>query len=58
MTELELKAGDPVAIYNESGSTQASVYPTTTAKWKQPFHAVRQPRWRAGQRGIAGASTT
>ena len=34
MAELGLKEGDLVEVYNDSGSTQAMVYPTPTAKRK------------------------
>jgi arsenite oxidase large subunit len=37
MTELGLKEGDLVEIYNDNGSTQAMALPTPTAKRKQAF---------------------
>jgi arsenite oxidase large subunit len=37
MAELKLKQGDLVEVYNDNGSTQAMVYPNTTAKPKQTF---------------------
>ena len=43
MTELKLKQGDLVEIYNENGSTQAMVYPTATAKRKQAFMLFANP---------------
>ena len=43
MTELKLKQGDLVEIYNENGSTQAMAYPTTTAKRKQAFMLFANP---------------
>ncbi len=43
MTELKLKQGDLVEIYNDNGSTQAMVYPTTTAKRKQAFMLFANP---------------
>ena len=43
MDELKLKQGDLVEIYNENGSTQAMVYPTTTAKRKQAFMLFANP---------------
>ena len=43
MTELKLKQGDLVEIYNENGSTQAMVYPTSTAKRKQAFMLFANP---------------
>ena len=43
MTELKVKAGDLVEIYNDNGSTQAIVYPTATAKRKQTFMLFANP---------------
>ncbi len=43
MTELKLKEGDLVEIYNENGSTQAMVYPTPTAKRKETFMLFANP---------------
>ncbi|NLS07897.1 arsenate reductase (azurin) large subunit [Rhizobium sp. P32RR-XVIII] len=43
MTELDLKGGDLVEVYNESGSTQAMVYPTPTAKPKEAFMLFAYP---------------
>jgi len=37
MSELGLKNGDLVEVFNDNGSTQAMVYPTPTAKPKQTF---------------------
>ena len=37
MTDLKLKNGDLVEVYNDNGSTQAMVYPTASAKRKQVF---------------------
>ena len=37
MSDLKLKNGDLVEVYNDNGSTQAMVYPTPTAKRKQVF---------------------
>ena len=37
MTELGVKEGDLVEVYNESGSTQAMVYPTPTARKGETF---------------------
>ena len=37
MTELGLKDGDLVEVYNDNGSTQAMAYPTPSAKRKQAF---------------------
>ena len=54
MTELKLKQGDLVEVYNDNGSTQAMVYPTPTAKRKQTFMLFAYPDRRAGQRGVGG----
>ena len=43
MTELKLKQGDLVEVYNDNGSTQAMVYPTPTAKRKQTFMLFANP---------------
>ncbi len=43
MADLKVKQGDLVEIYNENGSTQAMVYPTTTAKRKQAFMLFANP---------------
>ena len=43
MAELKLKTGDLVEVYNENGSTQAIVYPTTTARRKQTFMLFANP---------------
>jgi arsenite oxidase large subunit len=43
MTELGVKAGDLVEVYNDNGSTQAVVYPTPTAKRKQTFMLFAYP---------------
>jgi arsenite oxidase large subunit len=43
MTDLKLKTGDLVEIYNDNGSTQAIVYPTATAKRKQTFMLFANP---------------
>jgi len=37
MTELGVKEGDLVEVYNDAGSTQAMVYPTPTAKRGETF---------------------
>ena len=44
MTELDLKAGDLVEVYNENGSTQAMVYPTPTARRKETFMLFAYPK--------------
>ena len=43
MADLKLKAGDLVEIYNDNGSTQAMVYPTTTARRKETFMLFANP---------------
>ena len=43
MAELNLKAGDLVEVYNDNGSTQAVVYPVSTAKRKQTFMLFAYP---------------
>jgi hypothetical protein len=35
MADIKVKAGDLVEIHNDNGSTQAMVYPTSTAKKKR-----------------------
>ena len=37
MSDLQLKNGDLVEVYNDNGSTQAMAYPTPSAKRKQAF---------------------
>ena len=43
MTELNVKQGDLVEVYNDNGSTQAIAYPTSTAKRKQTFMLLANP---------------
>jgi arsenite oxidase large subunit len=43
MTELGIKEGDLVEVYNGNGSTQAMVYPTATAKRKEAFMLFAYP---------------
>ena len=43
VTDLKLKQGDLVEVYNDNGSTQAMVYPTATAKRKQAFMLFANP---------------
>src|SRR3954469_4934168 len=43
MTELQVKQGDLVEVYNDNGSTQAIVYPTPSAKPKQTFMLFAYP---------------
>ncbi len=43
MSELGLKQGDLVEVYNDNGFTQAMAYPTPTAKPKQTFMHFANP---------------
>jgi arsenite oxidase large subunit len=43
MTELNLKTGDLVEVFNDNGSTQAMAYPTPSAKRKQAFMLFAYP---------------
>jgi arsenite oxidase large subunit len=43
MTELSLKAGDLVEVYNDNGSTQAMAWPTDTARPKEAFMLFAYP---------------
>lgn len=43
MTDIKVNAGDLVEIYNDNGSTQAMVYPTTTARRKETFMLFANP---------------
>jgi len=43
MKELNVTAGDLVEVYNDSGSTQAMVYPTPSAKKGQTFMLFAYP---------------
>jgi arsenite oxidase large subunit len=43
MSELGLNEGDLVEVYNDNGSTQASVYPTPTARAKETFMLFAYP---------------
>jgi arsenite oxidase large subunit len=43
MSDLKLKNGDLVEVYNDNGSTQAMVYPTASAKRKQAFMLFAYP---------------
>jgi arsenite oxidase large subunit len=43
LTELNIKAGDLVEVYNDNGSTQAIVYPTAGARRKQTFMLFANP---------------
>jgi arsenite oxidase large subunit len=56
MEELKVKAGDLVEIYNDNGSTQAIVYPTSTAKRKQTFMLFANPNGVQGNVVSAGVN--
>ena len=56
MTELKLKQGDLVEVYNDNGSTQAMVYPTPTAKRKQTFMLFAYPTGVQGNVVSAGVN--
>ena len=43
MADIKVKAGDLVEVYNDNGSTQAMVYPTTTARRKETFMLFANP---------------
>ena len=43
MTDIKVKAGDLVEVYNDNGSTQAMVYPTPTAKRTETFMLFANP---------------
>ncbi len=56
MTELGVKAGDLVEVYNDNGSTQAVAYPTPTAKRKQTFMLFAYPTGVQGNVVSAGVN--
>ena len=56
MTELGLKSGDLVEVYNDNGSTQAMAYPTPTAKRKQTFMLFAYPMGVQGNVVSAGVN--
>ena len=56
MSELGLKSGDLVEVYNDNGSTQAMVYPTPTAKRKQTFMLFAYPMGVQGNVVSAGVN--
>jgi arsenite oxidase large subunit len=56
MTELNLKQGDLVEVYNDNGSTQAIAYPTTTARPKQTFMLFANPNGVQGNVVSAGVN--
>jgi arsenite oxidase large subunit len=43
MSELQIKPGDIVEVYNDNGSTQAMAYPNSTARRKQTFMLFAYP---------------
>jgi arsenite oxidase large subunit len=55
MSELGLKAGDLVEVYNDVGATQALVYPTPTARRKETFMVFGAPN--GAQGNIVNAGT-
>jgi arsenite oxidase large subunit len=56
MTDLGVKAGDLVEVYNDNGSTQAISYPTPTAKRKQTFMLFAYPTGVQGNVVSAGVN--
>ncbi|MCA1952007.1 MAG: arsenate reductase (azurin) large subunit [Hyphomicrobiales bacterium] len=48
MAELGLKQGDLVEVFNDDGATQATVYPTPSAKKKQAFMKFGYPTGAVG----------
>jgi arsenite oxidase large subunit len=56
MSELGLKAGDLVEIYNDNGSTQAMVQPTPSAKRKQTFMLFAYPTGAMGNVASKGVN--
>jgi arsenite oxidase large subunit len=56
MTELKIKAGDLVEIYNDNGSTQAVAYPTPTAMRKRAFMLFAYPAGVQGNVVSAGVN--
>lgn len=56
MTDLRVKAGDLVEVYNDNGSTQAIAYPTPTAKRKQTFMLFAYPTGVQGNVVSAGVN--
>jgi arsenite oxidase large subunit len=56
MTELRVKEGDLVEVYNDNGSTQAVVYPVPTAKRKQAFMLFAYPSGVQGNVVSAGVN--
>lgn len=56
MTDLGLREGDLVEIYNDNGSTQAMAYPTPTAKPKQAFMLFGYPTGVQGNVVSAGVN--
>ena len=56
MTELGLKAGDLVEVYNDVGATQAMVYPEATARRKETFMLFGAPAGAQGNIVNAGVN--
>jgi arsenite oxidase large subunit len=56
MAEVGVKAGDLVEVYNDSGATQAMVYPTPTARRGETFMLFAYPRGVQGNVVNAGTN--
>jgi arsenite oxidase large subunit len=56
MAELGLKQGDLVEVFNDDGATQATVYPTPSAKKKQAFMKFAYPTGAVGNVINAGTN--
>jgi arsenite oxidase large subunit len=56
MVDIKVKAGDLVEVYNDNGSTQAMVYPTSTAKRKETFMLFANPNGVQGNVVSAGVN--
>jgi arsenite oxidase large subunit len=56
MADLKLKQGDLVEVYNDNGSTQAMVYPTSSARPKQTFMLFGYPTGVEGNVVSAGVN--
>jgi arsenite oxidase large subunit len=56
MSELQIKAGDIVEVYNDNGSTQAMAYPTPSARRKRMFMLFAYPTGVQGNVVSAGVN--
>ena len=56
MADIKVNAGDLVEVYNDNGSTQAMVYPTTTARRKETFMLFANPNGVQGNVVSAGVN--